>query len=47
MVYAIRSFLEICYIAQHDIIKEKTLGNLKDALAHFCEYQTVFQEEGV
>jgi hypothetical protein len=47
MVYAIQSFLEFCYIARHDIITEKTLGNLKDVLACFCEYRTVFQEEGI
>ena len=47
MVYALRSFLEFCYIAQHDLITEKTLSDLEDALAHFCEYRTVFQEEGV
>jgi hypothetical protein len=46
MVYAIQSFLEFCYIARHDIITEKTLGNLKDALSHFQEHRTVFQEEG-
>jgi hypothetical protein len=47
MVYVIWSFLEFCYIAQHDIITEKTLSDLEDVLACFCEYQTVFQEEGV
>jgi hypothetical protein len=47
MVYAIRSFLEFCYIARHDLITEKTLSDLKNALARFREYRTVFQEEGV
>jgi hypothetical protein len=42
MVYTIWSFLEFCYIAWHNIITEKTLGNLKDVLAYFCKYQTVF-----
>ena len=47
MVYAIRSFLEFCYIARHDLITEKTLSDLKDALVHFHKYRTAFQEEGV
>jgi len=47
MVYALRSFLEFCYIARHDLITEKTLSDLEDAFARFCEYRTVFQEEGV
>ena len=47
MVYAIRSFLEFCYIARHNIITEKTLSDLEDALAHFCEHRAVFQEEGI
>jgi hypothetical protein len=42
MVYMIQSFPEFCYIAWHNIITEKTLGNLKDVLIYFCEYQTVF-----
>jgi hypothetical protein len=46
MVYAIRSFLEFCYIERHDIITEKTLGDLEDALSRFQEHRTVFQEEG-
>jgi hypothetical protein len=47
MLYALQSFLEFCYIAWHDLITEKTLSNLEDALTHFCKYWTVFQEEGV
>jgi hypothetical protein len=47
MVYVIRSFLEFCYIAQWDVITEKILSDLEDALAHFCEYWAVFQEEGI
>jgi hypothetical protein len=47
MVYAIRSFLEFCYIARRDVITEKILSDLEDALAHFCEYRAVFQEEGI
>ena len=42
MVYAIQSFLEFCYIAWWDVITEKILSDLKDTLAHFCEYRAVF-----
>jgi len=47
MLCAVRAFLEFCYIAQHNIITERTLVALKDALSHFHEYRVVFQEEGV
>ena len=47
MLCAIRVFLEFCYIARHDIITEKTLVELEDALSRFREYRVVFQEEGI
>jgi len=47
MLCAVCAFLEFCYIAQHDIITERTLVALKDALSRFHEYRVVFQEEGV
>ncbi|KAH9013947.1 hypothetical protein EDB85DRAFT_2076528 [Lactarius pseudohatsudake] len=47
MLYAIRSFLDFCYIARHNVIMEITLTELKDALVQFNKYQTIFLEEGV
>jgi len=47
MLYAIRAFLEFCYIARHDIITEGTLIELEDALSHFHKYRGIFQEEGI
>ncbi|KAH9022851.1 hypothetical protein EDB84DRAFT_1589485 [Lactarius hengduanensis] len=47
MLYAVRAFLDFCYIARHNVISEITLTKLEDALAQFLEYRTVFQEEGV
>jgi len=47
MLYAIHMFLEFCYIAWHDIITERTLVELEDTLHCFCEYQVIFQEEGI
>jgi len=47
MLYTICTFLEFCYIAQHDIIMEKTLAKLEDALFCFHKYQAVFQEVGI
>ncbi|KAH8994189.1 hypothetical protein EDB92DRAFT_1934362 [Lactarius akahatsu] len=47
MLYAIRAFLEFCYIACCNVILESSLTELEDALAQFLEYRTVFQEEGV
>jgi len=47
MLYTICMFLEFCYIAQHDVITEKTLAELEDALFHFHKYRVVFQEVGI
>ena len=47
MLYTIRVFLEFCYIAQYDIITERTLIELEDALSYFHKYQVIFQEEGI
>ncbi|KAH9040822.1 hypothetical protein EDB84DRAFT_1587510 [Lactarius hengduanensis] len=47
MLYAIRSFLDFCYIARHNVLTEITLTELEDALARFNEYRTVFLEENV
>ena len=47
MLHAIRAFLEFCYIARHDVITEKTLAELEDALFRFHEYRAVFQEVGI
>ncbi|KAH9162543.1 hypothetical protein EDB89DRAFT_2079558 [Lactarius sanguifluus] len=47
MLYAIRSFLDFCYIAHHNVITEITLTELRGTLVQFNKYQTVFQEEGV
>ncbi|KAH8978470.1 hypothetical protein EDB86DRAFT_3090503 [Lactarius hatsudake] len=40
MLYAIRSFLDFCYIARHNVITEITLTELEGALAQFNEYRT-------
>jgi len=47
MLYAICAFLEFCYIARHDIITERTLIELEDALSRFHKYWVIFQEEGI
>jgi len=47
MLCAFRAFLDFCYIARHDIITERTLVDLEDALARFHEYRVVFQDEGI
>jgi len=47
MLCAFRAFLDFCYIARHNIITERTLVDLEDALARFHEYQVVFQDEGI
>ena len=47
MLRSIRSFLEFCYIARRNIITQKTLNDLDDALARFHEHRIVFKEAGV
>ncbi|KAH9012097.1 hypothetical protein EDB85DRAFT_1877923, partial [Lactarius pseudohatsudake] len=43
MLYAVRAFLDFCYIARHNVISEITLTKLEDALVQFLEYRTVFE----
>jgi hypothetical protein len=47
MLRCFRAFLEFCYIARHDVITEKMLTLLKDALRKFHHYRQVFDEIGV
>lgn len=42
-----RAFLEFCYIARHDVITEKTLRELDDALTRFHHYRVIFKELGI
>ena len=42
MVQAICDFLEFCYVAQCNIIYEKSLHDLRHALSHFHQYHEIF-----
>lgn len=44
---AFRAFLKFCYIAQHEVITEKTLAELQDALDRFHEYRMIFEDLGI
>ena len=44
MVWCFRAFLEFCYIARHDVIAEKTLAQLKDALQRFHHHCQLFDD---
>lgn len=39
--------MEFCYIARLDVITEKTLAELRDALVRFQHYRTVFQDTDI
>ncbi|KIK76790.1 hypothetical protein PAXRUDRAFT_168749, partial [Paxillus rubicundulus Ve08.2h10] len=39
--------LEFCYIVQKDVIPDKTLDELQDALEHFHQYREIFHQTGV
>ncbi|KAM6494803.1 hypothetical protein JOM56_009426 [Amanita muscaria] len=47
MLRCFRAFLEFCYIVRHDVITEKTLDALKEALSRFYHYRLVFRELGI
>ena len=47
MVQALCAFLEFCYIARHDVIDTNSLKALAEALDHFHQYRTIFEECGV
>ncbi|KAG1883443.1 hypothetical protein F4604DRAFT_1879062 [Suillus subluteus] len=47
MVRAFRALLEFCYLVRHNIITEKTLVEIRDALARFHHYREVFRDAGV
>ncbi|KAH7903012.1 hypothetical protein BJ138DRAFT_1021251, partial [Hygrophoropsis aurantiaca] len=42
MIRAIRTFLEFCYIARHDVITDDSLNDLKNALNQFHRYRQIF-----
>jgi hypothetical protein len=42
-----RAFLEFCYIARHNVITERTLAELQDAVTRFHHYRTIFEELGI
>jgi len=44
MMRAIRAFLEFCYIARRNVIDTKSLKELEDALSHFHQHHTIFEE---
>jgi hypothetical protein len=47
VVRCFRAFLEFCYIARANVITERTLASLEDALQRFYRYRVVFQTTGV
>lgn len=47
MVRAIRAFLEFCYIARRNVLTERDLAALEDALYRFHQNRTCFVSSGV
>ena len=47
VIRTFRAFLEFCYIVRKYVLTEDDLDHLKDALARFHEYRTIFEETGV
>ena len=44
MVCMLHAFLEFCYLVQQNIIDEKTLDQIQDALHHFYQYHQIFRD---
>ncbi|KAG1865640.1 hypothetical protein C8R48DRAFT_772635 [Suillus tomentosus] len=47
IVRAFRALLEFCYLVRRNIITEKTLTEIQDALARFHHYREAFRDAGV
>ncbi|KAG1787529.1 uncharacterized protein HD556DRAFT_1434418 [Suillus plorans] len=47
IVRAFRTLLEFCYLVRRNIITEKTLTKIQDALARFHHYREAFRDAGV
>ncbi|KAG1869944.1 hypothetical protein F4604DRAFT_1584059, partial [Suillus subluteus] len=47
IVRTFRALLEFCYLVRRNIITEKTLVEIQDALARFHHYREVFRDAGV
>ncbi|KAG1737952.1 hypothetical protein EDB19DRAFT_1984357 [Suillus lakei] len=43
VVRAFRALLEFCYLVRHNVITEKSLSEIEDALTHFHTYRKVFK----
>ncbi|KAG2090117.1 uncharacterized protein F5147DRAFT_748270 [Suillus discolor] len=46
IVRTFRAFLEFCYLVRRNIITEKTLAEIDDALARFHQYREIFKSSG-
>ncbi len=44
MVQTVHAFLDFCYIVHCNVVDTTSLWQLEDALSHFHEHQTIFQE---
>ncbi|KAG2098550.1 hypothetical protein BD769DRAFT_1631302 [Suillus cothurnatus] len=47
VVRAFRALLEFCYLVRHNVITEKSLSEIEDALTQFHTYREVFKTTGV
>ncbi|KAI5991885.1 hypothetical protein EDD15DRAFT_2388391 [Pisolithus albus] len=47
IVRTFRAFLEFCYLVRRDILTEKDLDDLDEALARFYRYREIFKTTGV
>jgi len=47
VICTFRAFLEFCYIARRSTLTESDLDRLRDALARFHRYRTIFETSGV
>ena len=47
MVRTVRAFLEFCYLVRRNVIDEKALNQIQEALSRFYQYREIFKDTNV
>ena len=47
IIHTITAFIDVCYIAHHNIIDSQYIAQMQDTLNHFYKYRQIFFTTGV
>ena len=47
MVCTVRAFLEFCYLVRRNVIDEKALNQIQEALGRFYQYHEIFKDTNI